>query len=342
MPWSGGSLTTQRTDKRRLRSAGRPSAATVGDGSVGDRMTGIVASGMPTAVLGQFSFTPPGHAPRPRHCADLAEAQALRALHQQVGDRSDRRPERLPGDHVLSPTPDGELRLRAGRAAWIRFSLGAATRRSGCDWPPSVASSSCGGSAAWSSISRKPFASASTQATATASTNTSPNSGPRRVRGAACASTSSRPGTCLSVLVVALLRRDWHGCPLAPGRSGFGHLGGHGHPNHHFADPVDPAGLVLHVGSPCPRPPRAGPPGLRELLRHRSGEPGDLHPLRPGPPGRAANRGRAALLPVPFPSGPGLLGLRADGALRDLPGNRAAMVPALPAPAGRVLSLRTP
>ena len=49
-------------------------------------------------------------------------------------------------------------------------------------------------------------------------------------------------------------------------------------------------------------PRRARPAGLRELLRHRPGEPGDLHRLRPRPPGRAPDRGRAALLPAALPS----------------------------------------
>jgi hypothetical protein len=62
--------------------------------------------------------------------------------------------------------------------AWMRvrtrFSLGAMIRRSsGCGFPPSLARISCGRSAAWSPISRKLFAPASTHATATASTNTS-------------------------------------------------------------------------------------------------------------------------------------------------------------------------
>ena len=89
-------------------------------------------------------------------------------------------------------------------------------------------------------------------------------------------------------------------------------------------------------------PRRAGPAGLRELLRHRPGEPGDLRRLRAAPPGRPADRGRAALFPLPCPPVHGLLRLRPDGAMRDLPGNRAAMVPGLPAPAGRVLGLRPP
>ena len=62
--------------------------------------------------------------------------------------------------------------------AWMRvrtrFPLGAMIRhRSGCGFPPSLARTSCGRSAAWSPISRKLFAPASTHATATASTNAS-------------------------------------------------------------------------------------------------------------------------------------------------------------------------
>ena len=89
-------------------------------------------------------------------------------------------------------------------------------------------------------------------------------------------------------------------------------------------------------------PRRAGQAGLRELLHHRPGEPGDLHRMRARPPGRPPDRGRAALRPLSPALRHDLHGLRPDGSVRDLPGNREALVPGLPAPPGRVLSMRAP
>ncbi len=81
---------------------------------------------------------------------------------------------------------------------------------------------SWGRSAAWSPISRKLLAPASTHTTATASTNTSVNRLPRFWRGSAtCASTSSRPGTCSPARSVRGAKgegmRDWHRWPLVQG-----------------------------------------------------------------------------------------------------------------------------
>lgn len=89
-------------------------------------------------------------------------------------------------------------------------------------------------------------------------------------------------------------------------------------------------------------PRRARPAGLRELLQHRPREPGGLRRLRSRPPGRTPHRGRPALRPLPFPDRHDLHRLRERSALRDLPDDREAVVPGLPAPPGRVLGLRTP
>jgi hypothetical protein len=96
-------------------------------------------------------------------------------------------------------------------------------------------------------------------------------------------------------------------------------------------------------GRPRTRHPRrAGTAGLRELLHHRPREPGDLHRMRARPPGRPPDSGRPALRPLPAARRHDLRGLRADGTLRDLPGNRETVLPGLPEPAGRVLGLRAP
>lgn len=118
-----------------------------------------------------------------------------------------------PSNRPASTRARSQPPTRSSRAsapmAWtrvrIRVSLGTVIRRSsGCGLPSSRASTSCGRSAAWSPISRKLFAPASTHATATASRNTRPNLRPRLLRGSrTCASTSSRPGASPSVLVMA-------------------------------------------------------------------------------------------------------------------------------------------
>ena len=80
-------------------------------------------------------------------------------------------------------------------------------------------------------------------------------------------------------------------------------------------------------------PRRPGPAAVRQLLHHRPGEPGDLHRLRAPPPGRTADPGRAAVLPLPGAAAADLLDLRPAHALRHLPRHRAALVPGLPAAA---------
>jgi hypothetical protein len=108
----------------------------------------------------------------------------------------------------------------------IRFSLGAMiVRSSGCGLPPSRASTSCGRSVAWSPVSRKFLAPASTHATATASRNTSVYRRPRLRRGSGtCPSTSSKPGSSSSVLVTVVTVVTWacgtgmDGLASGPGR----------------------------------------------------------------------------------------------------------------------------
>ena len=56
--------------------------------------------------------------------------------------------------------------------------------------------------------------------------------------------------------------------------------------------------------------------------------------MRACPPGRPADRGRAALRPLSSSRRHDLRRLRPDSTLRDLPGYREAVVPGLPAPAG--------
>lgn len=109
---------------------------------------------------------------------------------------------------------------------------------------------------------------------------------------------------------------------------------------------VEPASRTLasknaHVAGPAanryPRPARS--PDLRQLLHHRSRQPGDLHRMRATPLGQPPHRARAALPDLPRITGADLFPLRRDHALRNLPHDRATLVPDLPTPLSEMLEL---
>ena len=95
-------------------------------------------------------------------------------------------------------------------------------------------------------------------------------------------------------------------------------------------------------GRPRSRHPgRPGPAALRELHDQRPGQPRGLRELRAPEAGEHAQPGRAALPFLPAAAGAGVLGLRPGPAMRDLPADRAAMVPACQSAGRRCASCGT-
>src|SRR6516225_7874012 len=81
---------------------------------------------------------------------------------------------------------------------------------------------------------------------------------------------------------------------------------------------------------------------MRKLLHRRSGEPGDMHRVRPPAPGRTAHPRRAVVFTLSHACGPDLLALRPEDTVRPLPYHRSALLPGLPTPIRCLHGLRPP